>query len=80
MQKVYPELHHLTKKNPCGCWRKEVGCPVSEEEVAYFTIYFGGWLRRQGTTLDDRKTGDCRMPEWCRHQQYPHLYIEGIIS
>ena len=54
VQKVYPELHHLTKKS---MWvlEKELDCPVSEEEVAYFTIYFGGWLRRQGTTLDDRK-------------------------
>ncbi|MED3984986.1 BglG family transcription antiterminator [Peribacillus simplex] len=54
VQKVYPELHHLTKKS---LWvlEKEIGRPVSEEEVAYFTIYFGGWLRRQGTTLDDRK-------------------------
>lgn len=23
VQKVYPELHHLTK-NPCGCWRKRL--------------------------------------------------------
>ncbi|MGE6375875.1 BglG family transcription antiterminator [Peribacillus muralis] len=54
VQKVYPELHHLTKKS-LRVLEKEIGCPVSEEEVAYFTIYFGGWLRRQGTTLDDRK-------------------------
>ncbi|MGE7767093.1 BglG family transcription antiterminator [Peribacillus sp. NPDC096540] len=54
VQKVYPELHHLTKKS---LWllEKEIGRSVSEEEVAYFTIYFGGWLRKQGTTLDDRK-------------------------
>ncbi|AOH56514.1 transcriptional antiterminator BglG [Peribacillus muralis] len=54
VQKVYPELHHLTKKS-LRVLEKEIGCPISEEEVAYFTIYFGGWLRRQGTTLDDRK-------------------------
>ncbi|MFE0504376.1 BglG family transcription antiterminator [Peribacillus butanolivorans] len=54
VQKVYPELHHLTKKS---LWllEKEIGRSVSEEEIAYFTIYFGGWLRKQGTTLDDRK-------------------------
>ena len=54
VQKVYPELHHLTNKS---LWvlEKEIGRPVPKEEVAYFTIYFGGWLRRQGTTLDDRK-------------------------
>jgi len=54
VQRVYPELYHLTKKS---LWPVEraIGCSVPEDEVAYFTIYFGGWLRRQGTTLDDRK-------------------------
>ncbi|WP_110927001.1 BglG family transcription antiterminator [Bacillus massiliglaciei] len=54
VQKVYPELHHLTKKS-LRLLESEIGRPVSESEAAYFTIYFGGWLRRQGTTLDDRK-------------------------
>ncbi|WP_413375870.1 BglG family transcription antiterminator [Alkalihalobacillus sp. 1P02AB] len=54
VQKVYPELHHLTKKS---LWPIEeaIGYSVSEDELAYFTIHFGGWLRRQGDTLDDRK-------------------------
>lgn len=54
IHRVYPELYHLTQK---ALWPVErtIGCPVPQDEVAYFTIYFGGWLRRQGTTLDDRK-------------------------
>jgi transcriptional antiterminator/mannitol/fructose-specific phosphotransferase system IIA component (Ntr-type) len=54
VQRVYPELYHLTKKS---LWpvEKVIGCSVPEGEVAYFTIHFGGWLRRQGATLDDRK-------------------------
>ncbi|ALC83889.1 MULTISPECIES: BglG family transcription antiterminator [Bacillus] len=54
VQRVYPELYHLTKKS---LWPVEqaIGFSVPEDEVAYFTVHFGGWLRRQGTTLDDRK-------------------------
>jgi transcriptional antiterminator/mannitol/fructose-specific phosphotransferase system IIA component (Ntr-type) len=54
VQKVYPELYHITRKSLRAVERK-LGCSVSEEETAYFTIHFGGWLRRQGTTLDYRK-------------------------
>ncbi|MEH7415703.1 BglG family transcription antiterminator [Neobacillus drentensis] len=54
VQRVYPELYHLTKKSLCTVERK-IGNPVPDDEVAYFTIHFGGWLRRQGTTIDDRK-------------------------
>ncbi|MBM7655831.1 BglG family transcription antiterminator [Neobacillus cucumis] len=54
VEKVYPELYHLTKKSLLPVERA-IGYSVPEDEVAYFTIHFGGWLRRQGTTLDDRK-------------------------
>lgn len=54
IQKVYPELHHLTHKALIPL-EKSIGVKVPEDEAAYFTIHFGGWLRRQGTILDDRK-------------------------
>jgi len=54
VQRVYPELYHLTKKSLRSVER-EIGNPVPEDEIAYFAIHFGGWLRRQGTTIDDRK-------------------------
>jgi transcriptional antiterminator/mannitol/fructose-specific phosphotransferase system IIA component (Ntr-type) len=54
IQKVYPELYHLTKKSLRPV-EQVIGYAVPEGEVAYFTTHFGGWLRRQGTTLDDRK-------------------------
>lgn len=54
IQKVYPELHHLTHKALIPL-EKSIGVKVPEDEAAYFTIHFGGWLRRQGTVLDDRK-------------------------
>ncbi|MFD3448149.1 BglG family transcription antiterminator [Microbacteriaceae bacterium 4G12] len=54
VQRVYPELYHLTKQSLKPA-EQAIGCSITEDEVAYFTIHFGGWLRRQGTTLDDRK-------------------------
>ncbi|MGK7379302.1 BglG family transcription antiterminator [Planococcus sp. 1R117A] len=54
VQKVYPELHHLVRKT-LQILERKLGKAVPEDEVAYFTIHFGGWLRRQGTALDDRK-------------------------
>ncbi|WP_142828293.1 BglG family transcription antiterminator [Planococcus soli] len=54
VSKIYPELQHLTRKS-LRILEKELGFQLPEDEVAYFTIYFGGWLQRQGTRLDDRK-------------------------
>ncbi|ANU11837.1 transcriptional antiterminator BglG [Planococcus antarcticus DSM 14505] len=54
VSKIYPELQHLTRKS-LRILEKELGLQLPEDEVAYFTIYFGGWLQRQGTRLDDRK-------------------------
>ncbi len=54
VSKIYPELHHLTRKS-LRILENELGFQLPEDEVAYFTIYFGGWLQRQGTRLDDRK-------------------------
>jgi transcriptional antiterminator/mannitol/fructose-specific phosphotransferase system IIA component (Ntr-type) len=51
--KEHGELHHLVKKamNP---FLQLVGCPVSDDEIAYVTMHFGSWLRRQGTELSSR--------------------------
>ncbi|AJS59928.1 BglG family transcription antiterminator [Paenibacillus sp. IHBB 10380] len=54
IQRVYPELYHLTKKS-LRPMEQVINYSVPDDEVAYFTIHFGGWLRRQGTRLDDRK-------------------------
>ncbi|WP_309090717.1 BglG family transcription antiterminator [Domibacillus sp.] len=54
VQDIYPELHHLTKKS-MQVLEREIKRSISEDEIAYFTIHFGGWLRKQGTALDERK-------------------------
>jgi mannitol/fructose-specific phosphotransferase system IIA component (Ntr-type) len=54
IQRVYPELYHVTKKSLAPI-ENVIGYPIPDDEIAYFTIHFGGWLRKQGTTLDERK-------------------------
>ncbi|MBA4548286.1 BglG family transcription antiterminator [Thermoactinomyces intermedius] len=46
-------LHFLVKK--CAVpFEEKVGKPVPEDELAYLTMHFGGWLRRQGLELTNR--------------------------
>ena len=49
----HPELHHLVKKamRPFVTW---LGSPLSEDEYAYITMHFGGWLEREGNDLSTR--------------------------
>ncbi|MGA9173917.1 MAG: BglG family transcription antiterminator [Thermoactinomyces sp.] len=46
-------LHYLVKKCVIP-FQKRVGKPIPEGEMAYFTMHFGGWLRRQGLELTNR--------------------------
>ncbi|MBH8605763.1 MULTISPECIES: BglG family transcription antiterminator [unclassified Thermoactinomyces] len=46
-------LHYLVKKCVIP-FQNRVGKPVPEGEMAYFTMHFGGWLRRQGLELTSR--------------------------
>lgn len=53
ISKEHPELHHLVKKamQPFVTW---LGSPLSEDEYAYITMHFGGWLEREGRDLSAR--------------------------
>lgn len=53
IRKQHAELHHLVKKCVAP-FADRIGKAVSEDEIAYLTIHFGGWLRRQGVELVDR--------------------------
>jgi mannitol operon transcriptional antiterminator len=49
----YRDIYELTKKS-ISPLEKLVGKSISEDEIAYITVHFGGWMRRQGiaaTTL-----------------------------
>jgi transcriptional antiterminator/mannitol/fructose-specific phosphotransferase system IIA component (Ntr-type) len=49
----HEDLHFLVKK--CAVpFEEKVGKPIPEDELAYLTMHFGGWLRRQGLELSNR--------------------------
>jgi mannitol operon transcriptional antiterminator len=50
VEEKYPEVFHLTRK-VIHHFEKLVKQPVSDSEIAYIAIHFGGWLRREGITL-----------------------------
>ncbi|KHD85280.1 BglG family transcription antiterminator [Heyndrickxia ginsengihumi] len=54
IKKQYPDVFQLTKK-ALSPLEKLVGTSISEDEVAYFAVHFGGWMKRQGARPADRK-------------------------
>ena len=55
VEKNYPEIYRITKK-VIHHFENLINKPVNDNELAYIAIHFGGWLRREGITLNsDRK-------------------------
>lgn len=54
MKEKYPDIFHLTKK-VIHHLERAIGKQVNENEVALVAMHFGGWIRRTGVTLADRK-------------------------
>ncbi|EMF47710.1 transcriptional antiterminator, bglG family [Planococcus halocryophilus Or1] len=86
--KIYPELQHLTRKS-LEVLEKKMDFCIPEDEVAYFTVYFGGWLQRQGTTLDDRKkaivvcphgTGVSNILNYTLRELFPTILFLDVLS
>ncbi|MBB6284092.1 BglG family transcription antiterminator [Geobacillus subterraneus] len=50
----YPDLFILTKK-VVHHLESVVGQPVSDDEIAYIAMHFGGWLDREGVSVPVRK-------------------------
>lgn len=49
IQRQYRDIYELTKKSIAPL-EKLVDKPISEDEIAYLTVHFGGWMRWQGIT------------------------------
>lgn len=49
----YKELFHLIKQSTAPLERL-IGSNIPENEIAYLTILIGGWMRRQGESLDEK--------------------------
>ncbi|NGQ96140.1 BglG family transcription antiterminator [Brevibacillus sp. SYP-B805] len=54
IQQQYRDIYELTKKCIAPL-EQVVGKPVNEDELAYITVHFGGWMRRQGVTVRSPK-------------------------
>ncbi|MFF2449428.1 BglG family transcription antiterminator [Neobacillus sp. NPDC058068] len=50
VEENYPEVFRLTRK-VIHHFESLVKQPVSDSEIAYIAMHFGGWLRREGITL-----------------------------
>jgi mannitol operon transcriptional antiterminator len=51
VMKNYPEVFHITKK-VVHHFEDIIGKRINDNEVAFITMHFGGWLRKEGVTLD----------------------------
>lgn len=49
IQRQYRDIYELTKKSVQPL-EKLIGKTISDDEIAYITVHFGGWMRWQGIT------------------------------
>src|SRR5699024_3359763 len=49
----YKELHHLVKQSTAPL-ANLIGNEIPESEVAYLTMLIGGWLRKQGESIEEK--------------------------
>ncbi|MET3505417.1 BglG family transcription antiterminator [Halalkalibacter oceani] len=54
MQHSYPDLFVLTKK-VVHHFEHVLGKPISDDEVAYIAMHFGGWINKEGVKVESRK-------------------------
>src|SRR5699024_8119797 len=49
----YKELHHLVTRSTKPL-ADLIGTDIPDSETAYLTMLIGGWLRRQGDSIDEK--------------------------
>lgn len=54
MQNSYPDLFVLTKK-VVHHFEYVLGKPISDDEIAYIAMHFGGWIDKEGVRVEARK-------------------------
>ncbi|WP_431088769.1 BglG family transcription antiterminator [Paenibacillus sp. 8b26] len=54
VEQNYPEIYRLTQK-VIHHFESLIHQPVTDSELAYVAIHFGGWLRREGITLSSTR-------------------------
>lgn len=53
LSKEFKEIHHLIKRStePLS---KLIGAPIPENETAYLTMLVGGWMKKQGDSIEKK--------------------------
>ncbi|MFD1039791.1 BglG family transcription antiterminator [Virgibacillus byunsanensis] len=54
VKRNYPEVFHLTEK-VIHHFENLIDQPVNENEIAFITMHFGGWLRKEGVILGQHR-------------------------
>ncbi|WP_188454894.1 BglG family transcription antiterminator [Virgibacillus oceani] len=54
VKRNYPEIFHLTSK-VIHHFEDLIKKPVSDDEVAFIAMHFGGWLRKEGVELEQNR-------------------------
>lgn len=88
IQKNYEEVYILTRK-VVHHFEEYVGKQISEDEMAYITMHFGAWMRKEGIVPNPRKTallvcpngiGTSRMLQYQLEQLFSSIDILKAIS
>ncbi|MFP3490949.1 transcription antiterminator BglG, partial [Staphylococcus sp. SIMBA_130] len=51
--KEFKELHHLVKRS-IGPLAELIGDDIPESETTYVTMLIGGWMNRQGESIEEK--------------------------
>jgi mannitol/fructose-specific phosphotransferase system IIA component (Ntr-type) len=53
LSKEFKELHHLVKRST-GPLKELIGADIPENEIAFITMLIGGWMKRQGESIEKK--------------------------
>jgi len=53
LSKEFKELHHLVKRS-IGPLRELIGIDIPDNEIAYITMLIGGWMNKQGDSIEKK--------------------------
>lgn len=88
IQQNYKEVYYLTKK-VIHHFEEYVRKSVSDDEIAYITMHFGAWMRKEGIVPNPRKTallvcpngiGTSRMLQYQLEKLFSNVDILNAIS
>ncbi len=78
IQQNYKEVYYLTKK-VIHHFEEYVRKSVSDDEIAYITMHFGAWMRKEGIVPNPRKTALLVCPNGIGTSRMLQYQLEKII-